>query len=250
MPDVALRSPRVLTGLAVLVVSLLIAGIVLARHATGHGVVVPSGGGVPEAADLVVPGPLTTGLEERIGRLDGVDLVYGRTHAVTRGITVSSDPGSGPFATTVLHRGRYPLGPGQIAVTPGTAARLGLRIGSIIQGTALGGAAPGGAAPGGAALGGTTSGGASLKASSVGGASLEGAPLGDTSLTVVGTVTGREDAALQAYAPQTTVSALRHDDRIDRVDVLLRPGADPEAVLRRIDTLLGPHAPAISRRRV
>jgi putative ABC transport system permease protein len=207
MPNAVARSPfagsarrpswPLLTGLTVLVVSFVVFGTALAWQITER----PVAGrlsGTPQAADLVAYGPVTTGQEEKIGRLDGVDGVYGRTGAVARGIEVTADPGTGPFATTRLCAGRDPLGPGEVAVTPGTASRLGLTVGSTI---------------------------------------------GGTSLTVVGTVTGGEDSGLRAYAPQTTVTALRGDDRLDRVDVRVSPGADPDTVRGRIRALLGPRAP-------
>jgi putative ABC transport system permease protein len=148
------------------------------------------------ASGLVVHGPVTTGQEEQIGRrIDGVGGVYGRAEAVTLGIRVSADPGSGPFRTTRLRNGRFPLGPGEIALTPRTADRLGLTIGSTFHGE-----------------------------------------------TVTGMVTGREDTGRQAYAAQTTVTALRGDDRLDRIDVRVRPGFDPDGVRRQIEALLGPQS--------
>jgi putative ABC transport system permease protein len=141
-----------------------------------------------------ISGPLTTTQEEQIARrMDGVDAVYGRVHAVTHGITVTADPGAGPFSTTTLCTGRYPLGPDEIAVTPRTARQLRLRIGSRVNGT---------------------------------------------SLTVTGTATGREDRGLQAYAPQTTVSAIRGSDRLDGVDVRVRPGVDPATVKEQIEVAI------------
>jgi putative ABC transport system permease protein len=190
MSIAAIRAPRI--GLAVLVVSFVVLGTLLGRQITARA---PAEG---PTVELVVRGPVTTGQEEQIGRLiDGVDEVYGQVEAVTRGITVTADPGAGPFATTTLRAGRYPLGPGEVAVTPRTASRLGLGIGSTIKGP---------------------------------------------SLTVTGLVTGREDSGLQAYAPQTTVTALRGNDRLDDIEVRVRPGVDPEGVRKQIETLLGPKA--------
>lgn len=195
MPIAARRARH--TRLAVLAVSFVVLASLLARPVAERTLIEHSGN-TPPTADLVVRGPVTTGQEEQIGRrLDGVDELYGRAEAVTRGITVTADPGSGPFATTTLRHGRYPLGPGEVAVTPRTASRFGLGIGSTIKGT---------------------------------------------SLTVTGIVTGREDSGFQAYAPQTTVTALRGDDRLNRVDVRVRPGFDPDGVRKQIEALLGPRS--------
>jgi putative ABC transport system permease protein len=197
LAGVARRPSRLLlTGLAVLVVSFVVFGTVLARQITER-TVLEHFSGTPQAVDVVAYAPVTTGQEEKIGRLDGVDSVYGRADGIADGITVTADPGQGPFATTEVREGRYPLGPGEVAVTPRTATRLGLTIGSTIKGTRL---------------------------------------------MVVGTVTGRDDFGFQAYAPQTTVTAVRGDDQLDRVDVRVRPGTDPEAMSGRIQALLGPDA--------
>ncbi|MEV6850793.1 FtsX-like permease family protein [Actinoplanes sp. NPDC051411] len=201
LAGVARRPSRLLlTGLAVLVVSFVVFGTVLARQITER-TILEHFSGTPQAVDVVAYGPVTTGQEEKIGRLDGIDTVYGRAEGIAAGITVTADPGQGPFATTEVREGRYPLGPGEVAVTPRTATRLGLTIGSTIKGTRL---------------------------------------------TVVGTVTGRNDFGFQAYAPQTTVTALRGDDQLDRVDVRVRPGVDPSVMSGRIQALLGPDASVTS----
>ena len=46
-----------------------------------------------------------------------------------------ADPGTGPLTTVRVIEGSYPDRPGEIAVTPRTAERLGLPVGTTTSGT-------------------------------------------------------------------------------------------------------------------
>ncbi len=122
---------------------LVLALIVVALAATVIGAAVatdtppPSGAGFGTAQDMVtlpgsgsqLAGQLAT-LRQRFGR---VDVIENQTIAIPGSIGTydlrAQDP-HGPFGTPMLAliSGRYPAGPGQVAVTPGLAATLNLKV--------------------------------------------------------------------------------------------------------------------------
>lgn len=97
-------------------------------------------------------------------------------------LNLQADPGSGPLTTVRVIEGSYPDQPGEIAITPRTAERLGLSVGT------------------------TTSG--------MGGELTTPAPL-----TVTGMVESSADAGFDAYAPDSVVMSWAHLTAVERVDV-------------------------------
>jgi len=168
---VARRPARLLlTGLAVLVASFVVYATVLAQQITVRSVL-DGLSETPEAADLVVhEGEVTTamlagirgigGVAEAVGRID----VGGQVGAEY--LQLIADPGSGPLAKVKLASGHWPAGPGEVAVTPRTVERLGLRVGATVK--------------------------LSL------GYDEKGKPTAPTQLTVVGTVTAPSDGGYSA----------------------------------------------------
>lgn len=208
----AARRPSrlLLTGLAVLVASFVMYASVLAQHSTER-TVLNSLSGTPKAVDLAVhDGAATTAEMAAITTLPGVAEVAGR---VTAGgmvgaeyLNLTADSGTGPLSVATVVAGRYPSGPGEIAVTRRTADRIGLPVGSHADVSA--------------------------------GYTDDGKPLPATRLTVVGLVDGGDDFGGSAYAPLATVTALTKSDALDQIDVRLAPGADPAAVRTAIDGVI------------
>ena len=208
---VARRPARLLlTGLAVLVVSFVIYATVLAQQITKRSVL-DGLSGTPAAVDIVARhGTLTTGELAAITKLPGVAETAGRTD--TGGqigneyLQIVADPSTGPLAVSHLVSGRLPAGPAEIAVSPRTVERLGLKPGSTAK--------------------------VSLRYDQ------DGKPLAPTSLTVVGIVTGRDDFGFQAYASQPAVARMSGSDALNQIDVRLAPGADANGVQQQIEALV------------
>ena len=215
---VARRPARLLlTGLAMLVVSFVVYATVLAQQITVRSVL-DGLSETPEATDLVVSdGLVTTGMLAGISKIAGVAEAVGRVDAGgqlgSEYLQITADPGSGPLAKATLASGRWPTGPDEVAVTPRTVERLGLRVGSTFE------------------LGVRYD--------------ADGKPAAPSRLTVVGTVTVPRDNGFGAYAPQATVTALRGEDSLNQIDVRLAPGADRQAVRAQIGAMLA-RAPAKS----
>ncbi|NMO53570.1 FtsX-like permease family protein [Actinoplanes sp. TBRC 11911] len=201
LTGVARRPARLLlTGLAVLVVSFVVFATVLAQRITERNLL-DGLSGTPAAVDLVVrDGTVTTGELDTIKKIDGVAEAAGQVGAgaeVGREfLQIDGDSGTGPLAAATLASGRYPAKPGEIAVTPRTVDRLGLKVGTDVRATIGNKIVP---------------------------------------LKVVGTVTADGDHGYQAYAPQPLVSALTGGDVLDEIDLRLRPGADASAVRSRVE---------------
>ncbi|HEY0000326.1 MAG TPA: ABC transporter permease, partial [Actinoplanes sp.] len=211
LAGVARRPARLLlTGLAVLVVSFVVFATVLAQRITERSIL--NGlSGTPAAVDLVVRGGTATTAElAAIGRLAGVAEVVGRAEAGGQiggeHLQIIADPGTGPLAVAHLAAGRYPAAAGEIAVTPRTAERMGLPVGTATRATLRHDA--------------------------------NGKPLEATALTVVGLVTARDDYGFQAYAPQPLVTAMSGENLLRQIDLRLAPGADKAAVRDQVDAVL------------
>ncbi|MFF5287788.1 FtsX-like permease family protein [Paractinoplanes globisporus] len=207
---VARRPARLLlTGLAVLVVSFVVYATVLAQQITERSVL-DGLSGTPEAVDIVArQGTLTTGELAAIGKIPGVAETAGRVDAGgqigNEYLQIIADPSTGPLAVTHLVSGRLPQGPTEIAVSPRTVERLGLKAGSAVK--------------------------VSLRYDK------DGKPLAPSSLTVTGVVTGRDDYGFQAYAALPAVAAMSGSDALNQIDVRLAPGADAGGVRRQIEAL-------------
>ncbi len=207
---VARRPSRLLlTGLAVLVVSFVVYATVLAQQITERSVL--NGlSGTPEAVDLVVRDGVVTsaqlaamqkvpGVAEAVGRVDNGGDVGGEY------LQFLGDPGTGPLALTTVTEGRYPSQPGEIAVTPRTVERMGLKLGSTVN--------------------------ANIRYDD------DGKPLAPSPITVVGVVQARDDFGFQAYAPTAALMTLTGNKFVNQVDLRLAPGADPAAVQGSVGAL-------------
>ncbi|MCO8269883.1 ABC transporter permease [Actinoplanes sp. TRM 88003] len=218
---VARRPSRLLlTGLAVLVVSFVVYATVLAQQITERSVL--NGlSGTPEAVDVVVRnGTIDTaelatvqkvaGVEEAVGRIDYGGQVGGEY------LQLLSDPGTGPLALTSVSEGRFPTAPGEVAVTPRTVERMGLKLGTTVD--------------------------AQLRYDD------EGKPLATSKLKVVGIVQARDDFGFQAYAPSGALVKLTGAEFLNQIDVRLAPGTDPAVVQGRLDALFpaGENHPEVS----
>jgi putative ABC transport system permease protein len=213
-----LRRPArlLLTGLAVLVVSFVVYSTVLAQQVTKNSLI-DGLSDTPAAADLVVHnGRITTAVLNQIRALPGVGEAVGEVEAGGQYgadfLSVEGDPGTGPLARTKLASGRYPSGPNEVAVTPRTVDRLGLKVGSQL--------------------------------SIVLRFDKDGKPQAPAHLTVVGTVTVPNDFGAQLYAPQPAVSALNGDDSLNQVNVRLAPGADAAALRAKVTSVVEASVPA------
>jgi putative ABC transport system permease protein len=199
----AARRPArlLLTGLAMLVASFVVYATVLAQDLTAR-TALDNLSGTPAAVDLVLTGRADTHTLDRIRRLPGVAEAVGRVdtggNVAGEYVGLTADPGSGPLAVTHVVRGRYPTAPGEIAVTPRTADRLGMPVGTVVAMTTRW--------------------------------TDDGRPLKPVQLTVTGLVAVAHDRAGTAYAPQATVSAAVRDPRLARIEVRLAPGASAAAV--------------------
>lgn len=209
LAGVARRPARLLlTGLAVLVASFVVYATVLAQQVTERSVL-DDLSGTPATVDLVAGGVVTTAELDRIRAVPGVAEAAGRLDtggdAGGRFLGLTADPGAGPLAVTRVVRGRFPAGPREIAVSPRTADRMGLPVGTVLRMSV--------------------------------GWDADGEPHEPVALTVTGLVDARDDFGATAYAPQATVTALA-GDRLDRIDLRLASGADPATVAAAVDAVL------------
>ena len=102
----------------------------------------PAGAGFGTAADMatLAPGPhLSAQIASIAHRFGRVDVIENETFSVPGSVSTYSlraqNP-HGPFGQPMLSltAGRYPAGPGQVALTSGLASELGLRIGNTWHG--------------------------------------------------------------------------------------------------------------------
>lgn len=207
LQGVARRPSRLLlTGLAVLVASFVVYATVLTQQIAERSLLA-SLSGTPAGVDLVLRDgeEMTTDLAGAIGKLPEVAEVAARADTIfnlgSEPILLIADSGSGPLAQTHLRSGRLPAAAGEITVTPRTAARAGLTVGTKVT-TRTGGDGP------------------------------------PARLTVVGVVDGVDDFGGQAFAPLSTVTALSRSKDVRRIDVRLAAGADPDAALERVTALV------------
>ncbi|MBG0562147.1 FtsX-like permease family protein [Actinoplanes aureus] len=214
LAGVARRPARLLlTGLAVLVASFVVYATVLAQQITERSLL--NGlSGTPEAAGLVVRGgTVTTGQLAKIRELPGVAEAVGRADAGgqlgSEYLAVIADPGTGPLSLLTMREGRFPSGPGEVAVTPRTVERMGLAVGATTQ--------------------------------------LDAGTGKPVPLKVVGVAEGRDDYGFMAYAPLATVSALSGGDVLTQIDIRLAAGADSAALRERLTSLTaGADAPEVA----
>ncbi|MEU5675079.1 ABC transporter permease, partial [Micromonospora sp. NPDC047753] len=198
----------ILTGLAILVASFVVFGTVLVQQITER-TVRDNLSGTPAVTDLVigsvdVPPPTVRDVQQ-IRAVPGVAEAVAR---VSTGVSIGegylnlqSDPGAGPLSTVRVVEGRYPDAPGQIAITPRTAERLGLSVGTTTSGT--------------------------------GGELSAPAPL-----TVTAMVETTADAGYDAYAPESAVIGWARLTAVDRVDVRVAPGTEADAVRQRVTAVV------------
>jgi putative ABC transport system permease protein len=210
LSGVARRPARLLlTGLAVLVASFVVYATVLAQQITERSML-DSISGTPAAVDLVVNGAATTDELTRIAAVPGVAEAVGRIDAGGdvggEYLGLTADPGTGPLAVTHVLSGRYPAGPREIAVSPRTADRMGLPVGTTLtMNTAW---------------------------------TDDGKPIKPVKLTVVGLVDARDDFGATGYAPQRTVSALTGGKDLNQIDLRYAPGGAPDAVRAAVDAII------------
>lgn len=211
LAGVSRRPTRLLlTGLAILVVSFVVYATVLAQQITERSVL-NNLSGTPAAVDLVMRnGEITTKQLAEVAKIPGVAEAVGRTEAGaqlgTDYLSIAADPGSGPLAVTKVTEGRYPSAPGEIAVTPRTVDRMGLKVGTTVK----------------ASTGWTD----------------DGKPLPAKPLTVVGVVDTPDDYGFLAFAPLSSVVTLSGDG-LAQIDLRLAPDADAIAVNERLAGLAG-----------
>ncbi|MEU7781399.1 FtsX-like permease family protein [Micromonospora parva] len=194
----------ILTGLAILVASFVVFGTVLVQQITER-TVRDNLSGTPAVTDLVIgsPGepPPTVADVRQIRAVPGVAEAVARASAgisVGEGyLNLQADPGTGPLSTVRLIEGSYPDQPGEIAVTPRTAERLGLSVGTTTSGT-----------------------GGELTA--------------PAALTVTGVVETAADAGYDAYAPDSAVIAWARLTGVERVDLRVSADASTEVVRQRV----------------
>ncbi|MET0425102.1 MAG: FtsX-like permease family protein [Actinoplanes sp.] len=211
LAGVARRPSRLLlTGLAVLVVSFVVYATVLAQRITERSLL-DGLSGTPAAVDLVVSnGEINTGQLDAVRKVDGVAEAVGRTDiggAVgSNYLQLTADPGVGPLSVASLTSGRYPTKPGEIAVTPRTVERMGLKVGTVFQMVVR--------------------------------YDPKGEPLPASTFRVVGLVDVRDDFGFQAYAPQAAISAAAGSTALTQIDLRLRAGADAGAVQAAVQKLI------------
>jgi putative ABC transport system permease protein len=214
----AARRPArlLLTGLAVLVASFVVYATVLAQQITERSVL-NNLSGTPATVDLVASqGAVTTGQLARIRALPGVAEAAGRIEAGGdvggQYLSVAADPGAGPLATVTVTSGRYPAKPGEIAVTPRTADRLGLPVGTTVPVVTRW--------------------------------TEDGRPGKPVPLTVTGLVEARDDFGANGYAAQPAVTALLGEPALQQIDVRLDGSAAPDTVRAGMEAILAAGAPA------
>ncbi len=218
LAGVARRPARLLlTGLAVLVASFVVYATVLAQQITVR-TMLDGLSGTPATVDIVVGGPTPSGNLPQISAAElaqlravpGVAEAAGRTEFTgdTGGqyLYIQADPGSGPLAVAHVTQGRYPSAPGEIAVSPRTADRMSLPVGTDVSLTTAW--------------------------------DDDGKPSKTVKLTVTGLAEGNEDYGFTAYAPMAVVTALSPESTMFRVDLRLAPGADAEAVRTAVDRVV------------
>ncbi|MBQ1015441.1 ABC transporter permease, partial [Micromonospora sp. M51] len=194
----------ILTGLAILVASFVVFGTVLVQQITER-TVRDNLSGTPAVTDLVIgsPGepPPTVADVRQIRAVPGVAEAVARASAgisVGEGyLNLQADPGTGPLSTVRLIEGSYPDQPGEIAVTPRTAERLGLSVGTTTSGTGGERTAP-------------------------------------AALTVTGVGDSAADAGDDAYAPDSAVIAWARLTGVERVDLRVSADASTEVVRQRV----------------
>ncbi|MFE9693595.1 FtsX-like permease family protein [Micromonospora sp. NPDC005806] len=199
-----------LTGLAVLVAAFVVFAAVLAQQIVERTALAHLSGTPAEVAFVVgektsaTPADLTRiralpGVAEAVGRFAGGGSLEGA--ATSSYLQVSADPGSGPLALVRATQGRYPQAANEIAVTPRTASRMGLSVGTVVA--------------------------------------LRPAPdARPVNLTVTGVVDTPYDFGGQAYAPEATVAALTPAGAGGRIEVRLADGASAPAVRSAIQAAL------------
>ncbi|SCL38352.1 putative ABC transport system permease protein [Micromonospora rhizosphaerae] len=196
-----------LTGLAILVASFVVYGTVLAQQITER-TARDNLSDTPAATDLVVGDPdaprPTVATLARVRAVPGVAEAVGRLEL---GLTVNesylnlrADPGRGPLATIRLIEGSYPDAPGEVAITPRTAERLGLAVGSVVTAT-----------------------------------DAQPTPV---RLSVTGMVGTADDAGFDGYAPENVVTAVGGVDEVTRIDLRVAPGESAETVRQRVAAAL------------
>jgi putative ABC transport system permease protein len=217
LAGVSRRPARLLlTGLAMLVASFVVYATVLAQQITER-TMFDGLSGTPAAADIVVGGQ-TRDVNSRItaAELAQLQAVPGVAEAAGRAevggetggqyLTILADPGSGPLAVTHVTQGRYPSAPGEIAVSPRTADRMGMPVGTTV--------------------------------SLITSWDTDGKPAKPVQLKVTGLADARDDYGFTAYAPTATVIGLTPDSAIVQVELRLAPGADAEAARTAVDRIV------------
>ncbi|MFJ6167073.1 FtsX-like permease family protein [Micromonospora orduensis] len=206
----------ILTGLAILVAAFVVFGTVVVQEITER-TVRDNLSGTPAATDLVIGDneqpPPTAAQLQRVRAVPGVAEAVGRPAVgVSFGegyLNLQADPGVGPLATVRVIEGSYPDQPGEIAITPRTAERLGLAVGASTSGT-----------------------GGELTA--------------PARLTVTGLVDTPDDAGLDAYAPDSVVTAWARLSTVQRIDVRVDSGESAESVRQRVTAVVGAEQPVRS----
>ncbi|WP_406083998.1 ABC transporter permease [Micromonospora zamorensis] len=194
----------ILTGLAILVASFVVFGTVLVQQITER-TVRDNLSGTPAATDLVIGdldhAPPTVADLERVRAVPGVAEAVSRVSigvSIGEGyLNLQADPGTGPLTRVRVIEGSYPDAPGEIAVTPRTAERLGLPVGATTSGTG-------------------------------------GELTTPARLTVTGLVDSAADAGYDAYAPDNVVTSWGRLTALERVDVRVAPGTSTETVRQQV----------------
>jgi putative ABC transport system permease protein len=218
LAGVARRPARLLmTGLAMLVASFVVYATVLAQQITER-TLLDGLSRTPAAVDLVVgtadvnsPTPQITtadlakikavpGVAEAVGRVEGSGDASGQY------LNLTADPGSGPLALTKIAQGRYPSAPNEVAVTARTADRTGLPVGTTV--------------------------------SMVTSWTEDGKPDKRAKVRITGLVEADDDFGSTMYAPQSTITALSHDNLLQQIDLRLAPGADAATVQAAVEQVV------------
>ncbi|GAB7053026.1 hypothetical protein JCM9534A_81520 [Catenuloplanes indicus JCM 9534] len=142
LAGLARRPARLLlTGLALIVAATVVFGTVLAQRIMTQ-TILDTFSGTSAAADIVVGDGTGTSAAalDVVRRTPGVESATARNEAfydvpavAGTWLQVIGDPGSGPLSAVTLAEGAYPSAPGQIAVTPRTAERMGLVVGGTLR---------------------------------------------------------------------------------------------------------------------
>ncbi|AGL18475.1 FtsX family ABC transporter permease [Actinoplanes sp. N902-109] len=209
-----------LTGLAVLVAAFVVYATVLARD-IAEKTVLDGLSGTPAAVDLVLGPPdanswveLSADQLAQVKAVPGVAEAAGRTETggmvgdVAGGefLSLQADPGSGPLSQVTVVKGSYPAKPGEIAVSPRTADRMGLPIGSTVT--------------------------LSTEFTD------DGKPTKSQKFTVTALAEGNGDFGATGYAPESTTLPLAGKNPLQRIDVRLQPGTDPAAATAALERIV------------